>query len=114
MKRLLNQAVRRYKPEDICKFGLSIPSWGRLFAGLFLDRRVGMAPRLILLGALAYVFSLVDISPDFIPFLGQLDDLTVLTLAGRFFLKSCPPAVVTEHAARIRGLGGAPVVVDHS
>jgi uncharacterized membrane protein YkvA (DUF1232 family) len=34
----------------------------------------------IILGAAAYVLSPLDISPDFIPFIGQIDDVAVMTL----------------------------------
>lgn len=34
----------------------------------------------IILGAVAYVLSPLDIAPDFIPFIGQIDDVAVMTL----------------------------------
>ena len=34
----------------------------------------------MILGTLAYLFSPIDIAPDFIPIVGQIDDLLVLTL----------------------------------
>ncbi len=34
----------------------------------------------MILGSLLYVFSPFDISPDFIPILGQIDDVVILTL----------------------------------
>lgn len=34
----------------------------------------------MILGSLLYVFSPIDISPDFIPFIGQIDDVVILTL----------------------------------
>lgn len=103
MKRLFALALARYGGRDVCRFGMSLPRWIRLFAALFLDRRVGLAPRLALLGAAAYTLSLFDLSPDLIPLLGQLDDLAVLTMGCRLFLQLAPGDVVAEHAARIRG-----------
>ncbi|MEW6493900.1 MAG: YkvA family protein [Cyanobacteriota bacterium] len=34
----------------------------------------------IILGSLLYVVSPIDISPDFIPIIGQIDDVVILTL----------------------------------
>lgn len=34
----------------------------------------------LVLGTLAYIFSPIDIAPDFIPVIGQIDDVVVLTL----------------------------------
>ena len=34
----------------------------------------------IILGAVAYIVSPIDLAPDFIPFIGQIDDVAVMTL----------------------------------
>lgn len=34
----------------------------------------------MILGSLLYIVSPIDISPDFIPFIGQIDDVVILTL----------------------------------
>jgi len=34
----------------------------------------------VVLGTLAYIFSPFDITPDFLPIIGQLDDVVLLTL----------------------------------
>jgi uncharacterized membrane protein YkvA (DUF1232 family) len=34
----------------------------------------------LILGTVAYLFSPIDIAPDFIPFIGQIDDAVLLTL----------------------------------
>lgn len=44
----------------------------------FFDRRVPLAAKLVLVFGLIYGFSPFDLVPDFIPLLGQLDDLGVL------------------------------------
>jgi uncharacterized membrane protein YkvA (DUF1232 family) len=34
----------------------------------------------LILGSILYILSPIDISPDFIPFIGQIDDVVILTL----------------------------------
>jgi uncharacterized membrane protein YkvA (DUF1232 family) len=34
----------------------------------------------VILGTLAYILSPIDIAPDFIPFIGQIDDVVILTV----------------------------------
>ena len=48
---------------------------------LLIDRRVGLLLKLIIPGLmLGYLIFPVDLLPDFIPVLGQLDDLAILAL----------------------------------
>jgi len=44
-----------------------------------------------------YLASPIDLIPDFIPGLGQLDDALLVALALRYVLRRAGPAVVTEH-----------------
>lgn len=45
----------------------------------------------------AYLLSPIDIIPDFLPGLGQLDDLLILALALNQLLGAVPEAVLLEH-----------------
>jgi uncharacterized membrane protein YkvA (DUF1232 family) len=83
-------------------FVFQLPGLFRLYWRLLGDRRVTLWPKAVLLGALAYVASPVDLVSDLLPVVGQLDDLTLLVLVGRGFLSWCPAEVVAEHA---RALG---------
>ena len=55
-----------------------IPAYLRLLGGLLLDRRVSALDKALVAGAIAYVVSPIDLIPDFIPFLGEVDDVFVL------------------------------------
>ena len=76
---------------------LRLPSYIRLYSRLFIDPRVPIFGKLLLVGAVAYVVSPLDLLPDFLPIVGELDDLTLLMLAGNRFLAMCPASVRHEH-----------------
>ncbi len=74
---------------------------------LMLDPRVNPLTKLIPIAALAYLVMPVDISPDFVPVLGQIDDVGILMLGLRFFFEFAPPEVVHEHLKRLAQKVGA-------
>jgi uncharacterized membrane protein YkvA (DUF1232 family) len=87
-------------------FCLSWPSLLRAFvthAGLAVRLlREPAVPRLIKtvpILAVLYVISPLDVVPDFLPLLGQLDDLGVALLALEAFTRLCPAEVVDFHRA---------------
>jgi uncharacterized membrane protein YkvA (DUF1232 family) len=80
----------------------------RLVWRLLADPRVSLFPKLIILAAAIYVISPVDLIPDMILGLGQLDDLGVAMLAIGVFIQLCPPALVDEHRRAIAGESGRP------
>lgn len=70
----------------------------RLVWRLLNDPRVSPLTKLIIPGlVLLYLFFPLDLAPDPIPLLGQLDDLAVLLIALRAFIAFCPPEVVRQH-----------------
>ncbi|MBI3915156.1 MAG: DUF1232 domain-containing protein [Chloroflexi bacterium] len=73
----------------------------RLAWRLLNDSRVPVLPKLIIPAAALYVLSPLDILPDFILGLGQLDDLGIVLLGLAFFVGLCPRGVVEEHRAAI-------------
>jgi len=51
--------------------------------------------------ATLYLISPLDLVPDVVPVLGQLDDLGILLLAFQGFLRLCPARAVTFHREAI-------------
>lgn len=84
-------------------FLTKFPTQVRLCWRLFRDPRVGIGPKALLVGALAYVALPTDVIPDVIPFLGQLDDVVIIATAARWFVRWCPTLVVHEHLTAITG-----------
>ena len=73
-----------------------LPNFARLYWRLFRDRRVSILPKALLVLTLLYVISPLDFVPDFIPGIGEMDDL-VVALAGLWlFVRLCPPEAVRE------------------
>ena len=64
----------------------------------------------------AYVILPIDIIPDVIPGLGQLDDLAMLWVGLTFFLNKVPTEIKEEYRSGVRGDAGpsavGPDVVD--
>ena len=58
-----------------------LPNYLRLLGGLLGDRRVAVMDKLLVAGAIAYIAMPLDLIPDFIPFLGEVDDVFLLILA---------------------------------
>ena len=62
---------------------------------LLTDRRVNLLLKLIIPGLmLGYLIFPVDLLPDFIPVLGQLDDLAILALGIKLFIELSPKDIV--------------------
>lgn len=78
-----------------------VPTYARLVWGLARDPRVPLQQKLVLGGMAAYLAFPIDIIPDFIPVIGELDDLAVLILGLDWFIRNAPEDVVEEHMARI-------------
>ncbi len=81
----------------------AVLSRARLAFRLLRDERVPTVVKLVVPAALLYVLSPIDLIPDFIPGLGQVDDLMILLIGIMAFIKLCPSWVVAEHEASIAG-----------
>ena len=60
------------------------------------DPRTPWTARILAACVLAYALSPIDLIPDFIPVLGQLDDLLLVPLGLWLCLKLIPPEVMAE------------------
>lgn len=73
------------------------PNLVKLLARLSMDPRVPMRRRALVAAALAYVVSPVDLIPDFLPGLGRLDDLVLVSVAVDRMLSGADAQIVAEH-----------------
>jgi len=66
------------------------------------DPRLPWAARAIPFVLVAYLAMPFDLIPDFIPLLGQLDDLVVIALALWLLVRLVPPDLIEEHLGSSR------------
>jgi uncharacterized membrane protein YkvA (DUF1232 family) len=73
----------------------------RLSWRLVRDPRTPTGLKLLLAGAVLLIVSPVNWIPNFIPVLGQMEDVALLALALNLFLKGVPPELKAEHEAAL-------------
>ena len=77
---------------------LNLPRSVPLVWSLAWDKRVKLTSKLVFLGGSLFYFLLpYDIIPDWIPLLGQLDDLTVLFLLIERFVALTPEYIINQY-----------------
>jgi uncharacterized membrane protein YkvA (DUF1232 family) len=63
------------------------------------DPRTPWCAKALAIGVVAYALSPIDLIPDFIPVLGQLDELVILPLGIWLVVRMIPRDVMDEHRA---------------
>jgi uncharacterized membrane protein YkvA (DUF1232 family) len=74
-----------------------LPHYLRLLGGLVVDHRVALLDKLLVIGAIAYIVTPIDLIPDFIPFFGEIDDLYLLVLALQRLISNAGRTVLLDH-----------------
>ena len=74
-----------------------IPMYLKLLAGLLTDRRVPPIDKLLVGAAVVYIIMPLDLIPDFIPFLGEVDDVFLLVTAIQRLISNAGKRVVMEY-----------------
>jgi uncharacterized membrane protein YkvA (DUF1232 family) len=88
---------RRELKTKMREFLLFIPNLLRMLLGLLRDPRISSADKAILAGTIIYVIAPIDIIPDFIPFIGQVDDIYLIAVSTLRLLNRADRNVVIEH-----------------
>lgn len=74
-----------------------LPHYLRLLYGLLTDSRVSRVDKVLVFGAIAYILAPIDLIPDFVPFLGQVDDVFLLLTALRRLISNAGRLIVVQH-----------------
>lgn len=84
----------------------------RLVYYLLRDPDVPFYLKLLPFAAVLYFLWPVDLLTDFVPVLGQLDDVTALLVSSKVFIEMAPQDVVARHLKQIRTADGFDPAVD--
>jgi uncharacterized membrane protein YkvA (DUF1232 family) len=88
---------RKGAKHAVTHYIAQLPNYLRLLGGLFTDPRVPILDKVLVGAAIAYIVAPVDLVPEFIPFLGQVDDIYLLVLALQRLMRNAGPKVVLAH-----------------
>jgi len=87
-------AGRRTHAKELA---MLLPNLLSLLRGMIRDPRVGRFDKFLLVIAVAWVASPIDLIPEFIPVFGPLDDVVVVALILRRLVRRAGPEVVSDH-----------------
>lgn len=85
------------KAGEFTKYILALPDFFILLCRLAVDKRVGGKQKLLVGGIIAYVISPIDIIPDFIPFIGYVDDLVLVVYGLNIVLNELDKQVLVDN-----------------
>jgi len=85
------------------------PDYARLLLSLVMDSRVPTSRKALLGMAGAYIVAPIDLVPDFIPFIGAIDDVAVMVIAIDVFLDGLPKDLLNE---KLADLGMSPAELE--
>jgi uncharacterized membrane protein YkvA (DUF1232 family) len=88
---------RRTLTRTMKELLLFVPNLVVLLLKLLRDERVSRADKAILAGVILYVIVPVDVIPDFIPFIGQIDDSYLVAISVLRLLNRTERRVVNQH-----------------
>jgi uncharacterized membrane protein YkvA (DUF1232 family) len=76
---------------------LFIPNMVALCLRLLTDKRVPVAERALVAGAIVYAIVPIDLIPDMLPFVGQIVDAYLIALTLLRLMERTDPKIVREH-----------------
>jgi uncharacterized membrane protein YkvA (DUF1232 family) len=86
---------------------LALPRLGRMLVALAADRDVPTAAKVVLAALAVYLASPIDLVPDFIPWLGYLDDVILAAVVVDGVLS------FVDRSVLLRYWPGTPAALDH-
>jgi uncharacterized membrane protein YkvA (DUF1232 family) len=88
---------RRGAKRTVLHYIRQLPNFVRLLFGLVTDPRVALVDKVLVFGAIAYIITPIDLIPDFIPFIGEVDDVYLLVIALQRLISNAGRLVLLDH-----------------
>lgn len=85
------------KYQKVVEYAMLVPDITALLWRLYRDKRVDMKVKIKLIGVIAYLASPIDILPDFIPFIGKIDDVAVAFFGLDAIMNEVPQDIILEN-----------------
>lgn len=85
------------KYSNLIEYAMIVPDIVALFWRLFRDKRVSIKVKILIGGIIAYLASPVDILPDFIPFIGQIDDVAIAFFGLHKVIEEVPNEIILQN-----------------
>ncbi|HKW45989.1 MAG TPA: DUF1232 domain-containing protein [Gemmatimonadaceae bacterium] len=88
---------RKGAKRTVLHYIRQLPNFVRLLFGLITDPRVALIDKALVFGAIAYIVTPIDLIPDFIPFIGEVDDVYLLVIALQRLISNAGRLVLLDH-----------------
>lgn len=85
------------KYNKVLEYAMIVPDIIALFWRLFRDKRVSIKVKLLIGGITAYLASPIDILPDFIPFVGKIDDVAIAFYGLQKIVAEVPKEIIIQN-----------------
>lgn len=92
--RKLNKTESKGRMKNLLMF---LPNMFTLLGRLIKDSRVPIAEKALFAAAIVYVIMPLDFIPDFIPFVGQIDDVYLVALTLLRLINRTDESIIREH-----------------
>ncbi len=93
-KPVVKKSQAKSRMKNVLMF---LPNMVRLCGRLLTDKRVPVAEKALFAGAIIYAIMPFDFIPDMIPFIGQVDDVYLISLTLMRLITRTDESIVREH-----------------
>lgn len=94
-KDMIKKVPNKY--DKLIQYAMLIPDITALFIRLFKDKRVSIKTKATVGAVLTYLASPIDIFPDFIPFIGKIDDVALAFFALNSIINDVPEEIILQN-----------------